>query len=422
LTDQERLQAELIQAQKMEATGQLVSGVAHELNNPLASILGFSQLIRRDAALPEDLRHNADLLVEEATRTRRIVQNLLDFARQRPPERHPTTIRALVDSVLALQSYSLGSGLIDLDVDIEADLPPVELDRGQLQQVLVNLTHNAIYSIRHGGGHRVRILAALDADPEGDRVRVTVMDDGPGVPPEHVDRLFEAFFTTKPPSEGTGLGLPVSYGIIASHGGELRYVPSGFERGAAFTFDLPVRAVRVDQPPMPSTPPPRSPAVATPHVALAASPAPAADTPSGPAIPTRPDDVPAGATDVPRVLILDDEPSIRIFLTKALSSLGYEGVPTGTAREAIDRARDGEYAAFLIDHQMAGLSGIDVYEAVVAERPDYAGRFVMMSGDILNATLERFASVTGVGLLAKPFDLDTLDQTVRDLIDGQPRG
>ena len=113
LTEQERLQAELVQAQKMEATGQLVSGVAHELNNPLASILGFSQVIRRDPALPEELRHSADLLVEEATRTRRIVQNLLDFTRQRPPERHPTSIRALVDSVLALQTYSLERGAID---------------------------------------------------------------------------------------------------------------------------------------------------------------------------------------------------------------------------------------------------------------------------------------------------------------------
>ena len=212
LTDQERLQAELVQAQKMEATGQLVSGVAHELNNPLASILGFSQVIRRDPALPEELRHSADLLVEEATRTRRIVQNLLDFARQRPPERHPTSIRALVDSVLALQTYSLERGAIGVETDIPAGLPPVELDRGQLQQVLVNLTGNAIYAMRNGGGSHLRISAATEGPSDDPRVRVTVMDDGPGVPPEHVGRLFEAFFTTKPTAEGTGLGLSVSYG------------------------------------------------------------------------------------------------------------------------------------------------------------------------------------------------------------------
>ncbi|MGH2476438.1 MAG: PAS domain S-box protein, partial [Candidatus Limnocylindrales bacterium] len=198
LTEQERLQAELIQAQKMEATGQLVSGVAHELNNPLASILGFSQLIRRDPALPEALRHNADLLVEEASRTRRIVQNLLDFARQRPPERQPTSIRALIDSVLTLQSYSLGHGSIDVDVDLPEDLPAVELDRGQIQQVLVNLSHNAIYAIRHGGGSRLGISARREGPADDERVLITIMDDGPGVAPEHVEHLFEAFFTTKP--------------------------------------------------------------------------------------------------------------------------------------------------------------------------------------------------------------------------------
>src|SRR6476646_11050480 len=147
LTEQERLQAELVQAQKMEATGQLVSGVAHELNNPLASILGFSQLIRRNPDLPGDLRHDADLLVEEATRTRRIVQSLLDFARQRPPERHPTALSALVDSVLALQSYSLAAGRIDLSVDVPPDLPLVDVDRSQLQQVFLNLMLNAIQAI-----------------------------------------------------------------------------------------------------------------------------------------------------------------------------------------------------------------------------------------------------------------------------------
>ncbi len=246
LTEQERLQAELIQAQKMEATGQLVSGVAHELNNPLASILGFSQLIRRDPALPEDLRHNADLLVEEAGRTRRIVQNLLDFARQRPPERHPTSIAALIDSVVALQSYSLGRGGIEVELDVPDDLPLVELDRSQLQQVLVNLTHNAVYAIRSGDGSRIRISAAAEGAAARRRVRLTVMDDGPGVAPEHVGHLFEAFFTTKPPADGTGLGLPVSYGIIRSHGGELRYAPASWGRGAAFTFDLPVRGVNVD--------------------------------------------------------------------------------------------------------------------------------------------------------------------------------
>jgi PAS domain S-box-containing protein len=399
LTEQERLQAELVQAQKMEATGQLVSGVAHELNNPLASILGFSQLIRRNPDLPGDLRHDADLLVEEATRTRRIVQNLLDFARQRPPERHPTPIRALVDSVIALQSYSLGDGSIDVEIDIPDDLPSVELDRGQLQQVLVNLTHNATYAIKTGGGGRIRISASVEGGPPAERVRLTVMDDGPGVDPEHVDHLFEAFFTTKPPSDGTGLGLPVSYGIVASHGGELRYGPAAWGRGAAFTFELPIRAI--SPPPTPSAPPDRGMPPSMPDEGLDVA--------------RRHDGHGQPEVEAPRVLILDDEPSIRVFLGRALRTLGYEPIVTADGAEAIEWAARGEYAAFLVDHQMFGLSGIDVFNAVVARDPSLASRFVVMSGDVLNNALDTFSSEHGVSLLSKPFDLDTLERTIRGL-------
>ncbi|MEX2184980.1 MAG: PAS domain S-box protein [Chloroflexota bacterium] len=405
LTDQERLQAELVQAQKMEATGQLVSGVAHELNNPLAAIILSSELIRRDAALPEDLRHNADLLVEEATRTKRIVQNLLDFARQRPPERYPTSIRALIESVLTLQSYSLGRDGILVETEIGDDLPLVELDRGQLQQVLVNLTHNAIYAIREGSGSRIHITAATEGPADAPRVRVTVMDDGTGVPPEVVEHLFEAFFTTKPAADGTGLGLPVSYGIVKSHGGELRYAPSALGRGAAFTFDLPVHAIANAGGSTPSEP-----------EAKATAPL------EGPKT-TRDADAGIEADQDRRaVLVLDDEPSIRVFLAKALKALGYDPVVAEDGPAAIALADGGPYHAILCDHQMPDMSGIEVYEALVAMEPSLAGRFVMMSGDVLNAALDAFASSHDVLVMAKPFDLETLGRTLREVGAGQPRG
>lgn len=418
LTDQERLRAELIQAQKMDATGQLVSGVAHELNNPLASILGFSELIRRDGALPADLRRNADLLVEEATRTRQIVQTLLDFARLRPPERVSSSIRALIESVLTLQGYQLRHGVVDLEVDVPDGLPPVELDRGGMQQVLVNLIQNAVHAIEAGGGSRLRIAATADA--RGERVRITVMDDGVGIPATAVPRLFDAFYTTKLPGEGTGLGLPVSYDIVASHGGTLRYAPASWGRGAAFTVDLPVRAARPgSEPPGGPQPMPES-GMAVPVERRPGSTAkPSATETAG----SGPPPGPAAAARA-RILVLDDEPSIRVFLDKALRALGHDPVVTATAAEAVDIATGGAVAAVLCDHQMAQRSGVEVFADLVAARPELADRFVLMSGDVLNPALAAFAEERGLTLLAKPFDLATLDRTVRSVLDRdpQPRG
>jgi two-component system NtrC family sensor kinase len=407
LSDQDRLQQELIQAQKMDAIGQLVSGVAHELNNPLAAILGFSQLIRRDPSLPAEMKHNADLLVEEATRTRRIVQNLLDFARQRPPERYPTSIRALIDTVLVLQSYSLGPGRIEVDVDVPEGLQPVEVDRSQMQQVFVNLTQNAIHAIQSSGRTgRLTISAREVEGPDGPRVEVSVADDGSGVDPGDVTKLFVPFFTTKSPAEGTGLGLPVSFGIVASHGGELRYGPGPGGQGAVFTFDLPVQArlpggpgaeasepgAVTDVRPVDLTATERERAVVEAHAARAAT----------------------------RVLVLDDERSIRLLLEKWLRGSGYQPIVAITGEEAVELVRAGPFDAILCDHRMAGMNGTDVFEAVVAIRPELERRFVFMSGDVLNPQLREFVQDRGVGLLAKPFDLDTVQRTLSAVLAGEP--
>ncbi len=408
----EPLSRELIQAQKMEAIGQLVSGVAHELRNPLAAILGFSELIRLDPNLPEEMRHNAELLAEEATRTRKIVEDLLDFARQRQPERYPTSIATLVDSVLVLQSYKLGKGEIDVEVDIDPGLPLVELDRSQVQQVLVNLTQNAIHAIeavrRSGERGRVRISAGLEEDGDGSRVRVSVEDDGVGVDPSNVPRLFEPFFTTKAPTEGTGLGLPVSHGIVAAHGGELRYEPGPAGRGAVFTFDLPV----VGQLAGSSVSPRRAPAEHS--VVAARGQRPSADTPAD--RDTSMAHSPAPGDGRRRVLVLDDERSIRVLLEKWLRASGYEVVSVSSGEEAVRAVREASFDAILCDHRMSGMSGTEVFEAVIAIRPELEHRFVFMSGDVLNQQLRQFAEARGVGLVSKPFDLDTVKRAIAGVL------
>ena len=466
LSDQERLQRELLQAQKMEALGQLVSGVAHELNNPLAAIIAFSQLLRGDGRLPDDMKHDAGLLVQEADRTRRIVQNLLDFARQRPPERRPTSIATLVQSVLELQSYALGTNRIQVSVDIPEALPEVDLDRAQLQQVLLNLTINAIQAIRsreRGQPAHIWINAslvrarALSSTAKSDRpaedqrrVRLAIRDDGPGVPEAARARLFDPFFTTKQPGEGTGLGLSVSFGIVAAHGGHLWYEPGPAELGSSFIIELPVRAKTTDERraaealgvsvPMPVSADDQLPA----RIEVAAVPenqirqekpiidppapvesqAPASAISGGGQAPAAQPAIQRAATagppdrapTRPRVLALDDEPSIRAFLRKALAAAGMDCDPRQDGAQALDSLRETSYDVMLIDHRMAGMSGTEFYEAAVSFRPELANRAVFMSGDVLNPDLRGFATQRGIRLLAKPFDIDAVIRVVHEAL------
>jgi PAS domain S-box-containing protein len=420
VTERRQLQAELIAAQKMEAIGGLVAGVAHELNNPLAAIVAFSQLIRTDPELPTDLRTQAELLVQEANRTRVIVQNLLDFARQRPPERVETELRPLVDSILGLQSYVLHRNHLTVEVDIPDDLPPIHVDRSQLQQVLINLTVNSAQAIRDAGRPgSIRIEARSSSNASGPTVRISIVDDGPGIPSDIVDRLFLPFVTTKEPGAGTGLGLSVSFGIIAGHGGTLRYEP-GPDGGASFVIELPVG--RDDQggaivptalntreatatlatPEMPTTRP------AIPDALPAAT-----TTPS--------EERPAAAIDRPiRVLVLDDEPSIRDFLGRVLTRSGYVPILAETGAAALDVVRRDPPDAILCDHRMAGMSGTEFHDAVSEISPDLGRRFAFMSGDVLNPELRDFAQARSVHLLAKPFDIAAVASIVATLLAAEP--
>ena len=475
-----------------------MSGVAHELNNPLAAIIAFSQLLRSDERLPDDMKHDAGLLVQEADRTRRIVANLLDFARARPPERQPTSIAVLVQSVLELQSYALNTNKIQVKVEIPTTLPLVDLDRAQLQQVLLNLTINAIQALRGRDrktpGHlwvtaamvNVRSSAATGkgdklADEAG-RVRITIQDDGPGVPESARPRLFDPFFTTKQPGEGTGLGLSVSFGIVAAHRGLLWYEPGPGGIGSDFILELPVSAqggegARGDIPgrfgdrtdtaasgrpsrrePGPVAPP-RSGVHSMPTAATAAAstsgtkadqigagageaaiaaragadPTPKA-TPSSiagsaPGVPATPaaegapvDAEKTPAKPKPRILALDDEPSIRAFLRTALTRHGMDCQPFPDGAHALEGLREATFDVMLIDHRMPLMSGTEFYEAAVAFRPEMARRAIFMSGDTLNPDLRGFATQRGIRLLRKPFDISEVIGIVHEALESSRSG
>ena len=228
-------QAQLVHAEKLSAVGELASGVAHEINNPLTTILGQAQLLmdRRDIA--PDVRERIKILADEASRAARIVQNLLLFARHYPPERRPCSLAEQALRVLELKAYQLAQDRIRVVTEF-SECPPVWADENQIQQVLLNLVQNAHHAM---AAHATEGVLTIRIHPVDGHALIDVLDTGPGLSSDVLPRLFDPFFTTKAPGEGSGLGLSVSYGIVSEHQGRLRAQnrPAG---GAAFTVELPL--------------------------------------------------------------------------------------------------------------------------------------------------------------------------------------
>ena len=239
LEELKRTQAQLVHAEKLSAVGELASGVAHEINNPLTTILGQAHLLLDHADVTPHVRERVKIVADEASRAARIVQNLLLFARHYPPERRPCSLADQVRRVIELIGYQLVHDQIRIETDIVSS-PPVWADENQIQQVVLNLVQNAHQAMVKQDGERlltVRVRAA------GATVSLEVLDTGPGIEPEALSRLFDPFFTTKPPGEGSGLGLSVSYGIVTEHKGRLRGENRTDRRGAIFTVELPAGEV-----------------------------------------------------------------------------------------------------------------------------------------------------------------------------------
>ena len=235
LEELQRTQAQLVHAEKLSAVGQLASGVAHEINNPLTTILGQTHLLLTQQPLTEHVRDRLNIISEETARAARIVQNLLLFSRHYPAERRPCLLADQVRRVLELKAYQLQQDSVMVVTEF-SECPPVWADEHQLQQVLLNLVQNAHHAMSKG--ERPRVLT-VRIYVEGDRAVLGVLDTGPGMAPEVLPRVFDPFFTTKPPGEGSGLGLSVSYGIVAEHRGRL-WAENRAEGGAAFFIDLPL--------------------------------------------------------------------------------------------------------------------------------------------------------------------------------------
>jgi C4-dicarboxylate-specific signal transduction histidine kinase len=225
----------LVHAEKLAALGQLVTGIAHELNNPLTAILGLSDIMRQEPRLSD--QQNRDLLEigQHGERCRKIIQNLLHFARKRKPNKEPVQLSAVVELILELMRRDLAKANIAVARDIPESLPPAWADPGQLQQVVLNLVSNAMHAMEDAADGRLLIRVGRQED----RLTMSFTDNGCGIPEENLSRVFEPFFTTKPVGKGTGLGLSVSQGILAEHEGSIR-VESRVGKGTTFFIELPV--------------------------------------------------------------------------------------------------------------------------------------------------------------------------------------
>ena len=376
ITDHRRTQAQLQQAEKLAAMGQLVSGVAHEINNPAAIISGFAQTLLLDD-LPREQRETVQMMYDEATRIGRITSNLLAFARAGGKERALVDLNDIVRRTFALRSYHLKTLNIAVELDLDPSEPTAWANGSELQQMLLNFLINAEQALTGVEWRRVITMrtAALD-----ERVRLQVADTGPGVAPDIQGRIFDPFFTTKPEGVGTGLGLSICYGIVHDHGGRI-WVDAASERGGAvFTVELP-RDHRTRRRLTP-----------------------------GPMVqPTLPD-------EALTVLIVDDEDGLRRAVLSFLKRRGIHATAVGDGVDALRALKERTFDVIVSDVRMPGMNGRQFLERLRQEHPAMVQRLIFSTGDTFAPDTAALLQEAGVPSLVKPFDFVKLEALLRDVV------
>jgi two-component system NtrC family sensor kinase len=376
MDDQSRdLYQQLLQAEKMAALGQTISGVAHELNNPLATILSWAERLAEKAVDP-GTRRGVDVILGEADRAARIVRNLLTFARKRQSTRAMIDINQVVRETLALRAYEQRVTNIEVVPALAAGLPQVFADAHQIQQVLLNLVINAEQAMVSAHGRGALVIRTWH-DEARDAVALEVSDDGPGVPEAARSKIFDPFFTTKEVGKGTGLGLTVAYAIVQEHGGRIRVETPA--HGAAFVVELPVSG---------------EPAVSRPR-------------PGAPSM-----EAVKGAS----LLLVEDELALAAAVREALMDAGLDVDHAGDGEEALARVRQKTYDVVVCDLKMPRVDGMTLYRAIAAATPSLARRVIFVTGDVAGTDAERFLDDTGCRWLAKPFRLGDLLRAVRETL------
>jgi signal transduction histidine kinase/CheY-like chemotaxis protein len=378
LTDLKATQLQLIQAEKLATIGEVISGVAHELNNPLTGVLGYSQLLmarNRDSQTGREL----DKISQAAQRCQKIVKNLLSFARADKPNRRLLGINGIIEKTLDLKKYQLHVNNIQVVKNLDPDLPCTTLDFHQIQQVFLNLINNAQHAIAGAGMNPGRIEVTTSHD--GDTIQVRMSDNGHGMSPKTLERIFEPFFSTKRDGEGTGLGLSVSYGIVKEHGGTI-LASSREEEGTTFVLEFPIMAEK--------------------DAGAATEQAPSAHVPQ--------------AAQPGRILVVDDEPIILDLMIDILAELGHKIDTAENGMEASRKIKNGCYDLVITDVRMPQMDGIELYREIVASRPDLEQKVVFITGDLINTRTVEFLAEIGAPTVPKPLEIGKVTELVEKLL------
>lgn len=385
VTEQKLLREQVVRSEKMAALGQLISGVAHELNNPLTVLIGYAELLSLESNLPDSVLRSLEIIQEAARRTGKIVQNLLTFARQHQTTQVRANINELIERTLALRAYELKVSDIEVVKDF-GDLPETVVDPHQLQQVFLNLIMNAEQAMleAHGRGRllirtREKSVSRRDLRTPSRIIEITFADDGPGIAPAHLHRIFEPFFTTKPVGQGTGLGLSISHGIIQSHGGHID-VHSELGKGATFIIELPV----VD------------------------------DVPA--VVSQQPDLPPRRPVKAKSVFIIDDEPGIVELISQVVKAEGHRVETTTSSTEALQRLQERDYDLIFCDIKMPHLDGQELYREIKRRNGRLAKKMIFVTGDVINPQTREFLGRSGSQFLEKPFITEEVVRVVRRLL------
>jgi signal transduction histidine kinase/DNA-binding response OmpR family regulator len=390
-------QEEIIQNEKMVALGSLLSGVAHELNNPLCAVLGYAQLMQLEP-IDEKVRKGIEVILREADRAAKIINDLLRVSRREKPEKRPLGLSGVLLKTLERKSYDLRSSRVEVATRLDPELPLVLGDFHQLQLVFNNLITNAQQAMfDHAGSGTLSIRG----EHKNGCVVLTFADDGPGIREENLRRVFDPFFTTKGVGKGIGLGLSVCFAIVRDHGGAIRVASPPGGRGAVFTVEIPVAS-------------PEALAAAGRAEAQADRP-PAGAAAAGAQPPADPRAAEAHRSAGPRVLIAEAEPHVLDVLVELLAGLGYRADTAETSESTLAKIRSQDYEAVIADFEMPNLGGRDLLDTLGSLKPKLLRRVIFLASDAARPQLLEFASTTGNLLMGKPFQLDAMRDALRRL-------